>query len=91
VAGDLVDVIVVRDGIARYVTTGAEVIAAGDSGSGVGTRSGFTITLRVDAPTSLRLAAALNGGALEIVRSTGAEPADPAAAFDPDSAPTAEE
>jgi hypothetical protein len=38
--------------------------------------------LAVDAETSLRLAAALNAGSVEVVRSTGASPADPATRYD---------
>jgi hypothetical protein len=81
VVGDLVDVIVVRGTAAEYVVTSAEVIAVAVPTGGVG-GGGFALTLAVDAETSLRLAAALNGGSVEVVRSTGASPADPAARYD---------
>ena len=81
VVGDLVDVIVVRGTAAEYVVTSAEVIAVAVPTGSVG-GGGFAHTLAVDAETSLRLAAALNGGSVEVVRSTGASPADPAARYD---------
>jgi Flp pilus assembly protein CpaB len=81
VVGDLVDVIVVRGTVAEYVVTSAEVIAVAVPTGGV-SGGGFGLTLAVDAETSLRLAAALNGGSVEVVRSTGASPADPATRYD---------
>ena len=73
--GDRIDVITVRKGVARYVVTNAEVVAISGVDSSISS-SGFTVTIAVDGPTSLRLASALNLGNLEIVRATGASPAD---------------
>lgn len=72
--GDRVDVIQVVDGRVQLVAVGAEVVAAGtpDEG-GFGGLSQYSITLAVDVPAMLRLAAAINGESIEIVRSTGAE------------------
>ncbi len=73
--GDRIDVITVRKGVARYVVSNAEVIAVAGTDSSISS-SGFTVTIGVDGPTSLRLASALNLGDIEIVRSTGASLAD---------------
>lgn len=81
-SGDRVDVIVVRQGIAAYVATGIEVLdVAGGDGQFAG---GFSVTVGVDGPTSLRLASAVRDGAIEIVRSTGAVEIDPLGSFDPE-------
>jgi Flp pilus assembly protein CpaB len=82
--GDRVDVLAVRqDGAgAGYVTTGTEVLAVdGASGGPLGTDDDLTITLAVDAGTAVRLAAALQGGTVTLVRSTGAAAAPDAPAF----------
>lgn len=71
--GDRVDVIEVRDGIATYLVTDAEVLAVpgGEQRGGLGTLSRFSVTLAVDDVTALRLASALRSGSLDVVRSTG--------------------
>lgn len=71
--GDRVDVI---DGtVASYVITNAEVLdvprPVSDTLSGTGR---YAITIAVDAQGALRLAAAIAGGKVEVVRSTGAAP-----------------
>jgi Flp pilus assembly protein CpaB len=81
VAGDRVDVIAVDRGIAAYVAVDVEVIAVSAATSS--TRSGFALTVAVDDSTSLRLAAAINSAAIEVVRSTGAVKADAEATFPP--------
>lgn len=79
-AGDRVDVIEVREEGARYLVTDTEVLAVGDvARGGLEGLSGFSITLAVDDEAALRLARALHDGALDIVRSTGAEPTTPRA------------
>lgn len=80
-AGDVVDVIVVRKGVAGYVATGVEVldVAGGDSQFG----GGFSVTVAVDGMASLRLASAVRDGGLEIVRATGAVEVDPLDFYDP--------
>ncbi len=72
--GDRVDVVQVVDGRVQLVAVGVEVVAAGapDDG-GLGGLSQYSITVAVDVPTMLRIAAAIHGEAIEIVRSTGAE------------------
>jgi Flp pilus assembly protein CpaB len=78
-AGDRLDVIEVDEGgQARYVVTGAEVLAVNRPDSGVigAAASSSSLTVAVDARQALRLAAAIRGGRFELVRSTGAhEPA----------------
>ena len=75
--GDQVDVIA-ADGAAEDVVRGAEVIAVaprrGSAGLSASTGGQFYVTLAVDADTALRLAGAIRGGKLEVLRSTGAEP-----------------
>lgn len=75
--GDRIDVIAVRDGEPAYVLVDTPVLATSDPGSGgqaFGPGGGFTVTVAVDERTALDLAAAINGDAVEIVRSTGAAP-----------------
>ena len=80
-SGDRVDVIVVRKGIAAYVATGIEVLdVAGVDSQFAG---GFSVTVAVDGPTSLRLASAVRDGGVEIVRATGAGEVDPLDVFNP--------
>lgn len=81
VAGDRVDVIVSSGGGASYAAQGLRVVAVSStttSGVLAGATSDFYITVAVDRPTALRLAAALGAsgatgstGGLEVVRSTG--------------------
>ena len=79
VAGDRVDIIAVDRGIAAYVAVDVEVISVSAATSS--TRSGFALTVAVDDATSLRLAAAINSAAIEVVRSTGATTADADATY----------
>ncbi len=82
-AGDRVDVVQVdEDGQARYVVSGAQVLAVNRPESGViGAAAGASsITVAVDARQALRLAAAIRSQRFEIVRSTGAEAAGAGAA-----------
>jgi Flp pilus assembly protein CpaB len=78
--GDRVDVIDVVDGEAGYVVRDAEVtgIPAEPTGRGItgGGSSSYFIVVRVDADTALALAGAVDRGALQVVRSTGATPID---------------
>jgi Flp pilus assembly protein CpaB len=78
-AGDRVDVVQVdEDGQARYVVSGAQVLAVNRPESGViGAASGSSsITVAVDARQALRLATAIRGQRFEVVRSTGAGAGD---------------
>lgn len=77
--GDRVDVIRVVDGTPTYVVTGVQVISVASSRSGRGLTAssapgGFFVVVRVDAREALALAGAMEGGGLQVVRSTGAEP-----------------
>ncbi len=85
--GDRVDIIVVRSAIASYVATNVEVIRVQTSGSSIGSGGAVTVTVAVDADTSLRLASAINDGSIEIVRATGAALADDASTYDPRAVP----
>lgn len=70
--GDTVDVISVAD-TASFVVTGVEVVGlAPDPGSGIGSSGGYYVVLAVDAEQALGLAAAIDRGSIEVVRSTGA-------------------
>lgn len=92
--GDRVDVIEVVEGVASYVLTDAAVLATsgGPTGSGgLGALGSFTLTVAVDDGSALALAAAMDGDALEVVRSTGASPAVRDRAAVSDRAPGADE
>lgn len=82
-AGDIVDVIAGGEE-PRYVVAGATVLAVGAPGTGLGLGQGggAVITLAVDADEALRLAAALAGGEVQVVRATGAPPVPAALAGD---------
>jgi Flp pilus assembly protein CpaB len=74
--GDRLDVIQVDEGgQARYVVSGAEVLAVNRPDSGVigAAASSSSLTVAVDARQALRLAAAIRGQRFELVRSTGAD------------------
>jgi Flp pilus assembly protein CpaB len=73
--GDHVDVVAVQhDGFgAGYVMTDVDVLAVdGARGGPLGTSDDLTVTLAVDSDSAVRLAAALEGGTVTLVRSTGA-------------------
>jgi hypothetical protein len=71
--GDLVDIIAVSDGLARYVVAGAQVleVPTADTGGLVGATD-FFVVIAVDADTALAVAEALQADSLEVVLSTGA-------------------
>lgn len=92
VAGDRVDVIVSSGAGASYVAEGLTVIGVSPtetSGVLTGTTTDFYITVAVDRPTALRLAAALGASGsmgasgLEVVRSTGETGSAPAGSYRP--------
>lgn len=78
VRGDRVDVIAVVEGKSAYVAVDLEVIAvASASRDGALTPTGgFSVTVAVDDMTALELARVLETGAVSILRSTGATPAE---------------
>lgn len=88
-AGDRIDVIEVRGGIARYVASDLQVLAVGQQRSGLAgavTAGGFAVVVAVDDADALRLAAAIDAGGIHVVRATGAgrtaqQPYDPAASL----------
>jgi hypothetical protein len=71
--GDLVDIIAVTDGSARYVVVGAQVleVPTADTGGLVGSTDYFVV-IAVDADTALAVAEALQADSLEVILSTGA-------------------
>ena len=73
VAGDRVDVISVIDGQAGFVASDLEVTGVAETATGgismVGT---YHVVVAVTAEQALALAAALDSGSVEVVRSTGA-------------------
>ncbi|HEX6287385.1 MAG TPA: hypothetical protein VFZ80_07855, partial [Acidimicrobiia bacterium] len=78
VAGDRVDVISVVDGVPGFVATNLEVTGVAEEASGgIGAVSAYHVVLSVSAEQALALAAAIDSGSLEIIRSTGAEAIDP--------------
>jgi Flp pilus assembly protein CpaB len=81
--GDQVDVIATTSDLgARYVLLGAAVVDRSSDGGGGGLvgsarSSEFVITVEVDADQALELAAAIDGGTITVVRSTGVTAAPP--------------
>jgi len=74
VPGDRVDVISVSDGLATFVAADLEVTGvAAPSSDSIGAATSYHVVVAVTAEQALELAAALETGAVEIVRSTGAE------------------
>lgn len=90
--GDRVDVI---DGAATgsvqpsYVVVGAEVVAVGKtSGGSLGSAGKYSLTITVDSPGALRLAAAVAHGAVAVVRTSGPSTAVVGPSTPPSSTPT---
>jgi len=76
-AGDRIDVVSAAGEEAVYVVSGVEVISVADSSSAAfGAMGAYHIVVAVDAEQALLIADAIEGGAVEILRSTGAEPID---------------
>lgn len=81
--GDRVDVIETADAEATYLVTDARVLAVPeDRDSGLGGLSGFSVTIAVGADEALRLAEAVHEHQLDVVRATGADPAEAASTVD---------
>lgn len=77
--GDRVDVIETADAEATYLVTDARILAVPEDGdSGLGGLSGFSVTIAVTADEALQLAEAVHERQLDVVRATGADPADAA-------------
>lgn len=74
-AGDRVDVISAGGGAAAYVLTDVPVLAVRGLSGGLGGAAELTTTLAVDEEGALRLAAAVDGQGVQLVRATGAPPA----------------
>lgn len=73
VPGDRIDLIHVTETGPRYVLVGAEVLSVATPDRAALTGStGFHVVLAVDEDSALEVAAAINDGKIELVRSTGA-------------------
>ncbi len=71
-AGDLVDVIAVENGVARYVLVSVPVVALPAERSGsFAPSSGYHLVLAVDADAALMLSVALQVADIQVIRSTG--------------------
>jgi Flp pilus assembly protein CpaB len=71
-AGDVVDVIVVDHGDARFIATGIEVVGVPDgSGGSFAGSSSYHLVLAVDSQTALDLSAAAEAATVQVIRSTG--------------------
>lgn len=71
VTGDRIDIIAVRDDLARYVISGVEVLAVAGGGAGFSSVD-HHLVVAVNADQALALAGAIATGAIDVVRSTGA-------------------
>ena len=75
VPGDRIDLIQVTEAGPRYVLVAAEVLSVPTPDRAALTGStGFHVVLAVDGESALEVAAAINEGQIELVRSTGALP-----------------
>jgi Flp pilus assembly protein CpaB len=76
-AGDRVDVIDATTTPAAYVVQNIEVLVVNNSNDGaIGASSSFSIAVSVDSEQAARLSTTIKGGKFDVVRSTGAAPAD---------------
>ena len=96
--GDLVDIISVVDGSARYVVAGAQVLRVPEVGTaGLVATSDYYLVIAVDADTALAVAEALQADSIEIVLATGSPTPermsldDDAGVADVESAPAVDE
>ena len=81
--GDVVDVVDSSSGESVYVVTDARVLAAGAPEGGkslAGSPGKYAVTIAVDERSALRVAQAITGGKVDVVRATGAPPALPSPA-----------
>lgn len=74
--GDLVDLIEVRDGDARYLATQVQVLRTASDDAALGAGAGYALTVAVDSPTALDIARASEAAEVHVTRSTGSTPAD---------------
>jgi Flp pilus assembly protein CpaB len=73
VAGDRIDLIHVTEAGPQYVLVGAEVLSvATPDGAALTGSTGFYVVIAVTEASALKVAAAINDGKIELVRSTGA-------------------
>lgn len=88
--GDVVDVVDTSGDVPLYAAVGARVLATSGTargGIGGGLASKYSITIGVDERAALAVASAITNGKIDVVRSTGAPPAAPAATFPPPTTP----
>jgi hypothetical protein len=72
VVGDLIDVIAVESGQARYVVTGLEIVALPEQRSGsFASSTRYYLVVSVDAESALELSAAMDSSTIQVIRSTG--------------------
>jgi Flp pilus assembly protein CpaB len=74
VAGDRVDLILVGEEGAGYVLVDAEVLSVSSDDRGALSVGAFFVVVAVEADLALDVAAAIQDGRIEVIRSTGAEP-----------------
>lgn len=74
VVGDRIDLILVRDQVPEYVLVDAEVLSVSSNDRGALSVGGFYLVVGVDPERALAVAAAVQDGRIEVVRSTGADP-----------------
>jgi Flp pilus assembly protein CpaB len=75
--GDIVDIIAVERGTARFVLTATEVVALpAERSNSFAAASGYHVVLAVDAGGALALSAAMDAAHLHVVRSTGSPDPD---------------
>jgi Flp pilus assembly protein CpaB len=73
VAGDVVDVVSVTDGAARFVASGVSVVSvAPRETGGIGGSAGYHLVVSVTAEEALAVAEAIDAGSVEVIRATGA-------------------
>jgi Flp pilus assembly protein CpaB len=73
-AGDRVDLILVDDEGTAFVLVDAEVLSVSSGDRGALSVGAFYVVVGVEADLALDVAAAIQDGRIELVRSTGAEP-----------------
>jgi Flp pilus assembly protein CpaB len=72
VPGDRIDLILVRDDVPEYVLVDAEVLSVSNNERAALSIGGFFVIVGVDEERALAVAAAIQDGHIEVIRSTGA-------------------
>lgn len=74
--GDLVDLIEVHDGDARYLATEVQVLRTATDDAVLGAGAAYALTVAVGSTTALDIARAAETAEVHVTRSTGSAPAD---------------